>query len=227
MADSRPQEFTHVVWRVMPQGVPSVQRHCTRCAATRAFTPTQNFRVNAQQKRIDVWLIYRCSACDETWNRPILERGSVSGIGGERFERLQRNDPDLALDYAFDVDDLRDRGINVDADLPCTIQAQCISNGGGAATLSITIALARPIGTRLDRLLASGLGVSRSRIASWWRSGALRVAPHRSNALQRPPHDGQVIVVEGDAAASARQQTEGASVDGAQNWLREPTNEPT
>lgn len=206
MADSRPQECTHVVWRVIPHGAPSAQRHCTRCAAARAFTPTQNFRVNAQQKRVDVWLIYRCSACDETWNRPIVERGSVSGIGNERFERLQRNDRDLALDYAFNVDDLSNRGINVDADLPFAIQAEGVSNGVGGAAVWITLALERPLGMRLDRLVATALGVSRSRVVSWWRSGALRVVPQRSNALQRPPHDGQVIAVEGDAAVSASRQ---------------------
>lgn len=203
MADARPQEFTHFVWRLTPQGAPSAQRHCTRCDAARAFIATRNFRVNSQQQRVDAWLIYRCRVCDETWNRPIVERGSVSGIGAERFERLQRNDPGLALDCAFDVEDLRDRGISVDADLPFTIQAERVSNGGDARARWISIALPQPIGTRLDRLLATGLDVSRSRITSWWRSGALRVVPDRSNVLRRPPHDGQVIVVEVEAAVSA------------------------
>ena len=212
MADSRPQEFSHAVWHVMPHGAPSAQRHCTRCDAVRAFTPTRNFRVNSQQKRIDVWLVYRCKACDETWNRPILERGSLNDLDAERFERLQKNDPQLAMDYAFDVADLRARGISVDADLPFTIQAECISNGANAAALWITIALARPIGTRLDRFLASGLAVSRSRIASWWLSGTLRVVPHRSNALQRPPHDGQVIAVESDAAVRAARHHAGSAL---------------
>lgn len=206
MADSRPQECTHVVWRVTPHGAPSARRHCTRCAASRAFVPTTDFRVNAQQKRIDVWLIYRCDVCDETWNRPIVERGSVSYIGAERLERLQKNDPDVALGYAFDVQDLRNRGITVDADLPFTIQAEPIANGVGAATLWITIALAHPIETRLDRLLATGLGTSRSRIGSLWKSGALRVVPQRSNALQRPPQNGQVVVVEIEPSLNASEK---------------------
>jgi hypothetical protein len=203
MADSRPQEGTHVVWRVTPHGAPSVQRHCTRCDAPRAFVPTTNFRINAQQKRIDAWLIYRCDACDETWNRPIVERSGVSGIGAQRLERLHRNDPDLALEYAFDVQDLRKRGIAVDADFPFAIQAESISNGDDASTLWITIALVRPMETRLDRLLATGLGMSRSRIGSLWKSGALRVVPPRSNALQRPPRNGQVVVIEIEALPSA------------------------
>ena len=226
MADSRPQELTQFVWRVVPHGAPSVQRHCTRCNGDRAFVPTRNFRVNAQQKRIDVWLIYRCRVCDETWNRPILERDRVSGIGAERLERLERNDPDLALDYAFDVEDLRNRGSTVDAQIPFTLQAERVSIGDSAAALLITIALARPIGTRLDRLLAAGLGVSRSRITSWCRSGALRFAPHHPNALQRRPHDGQVIVVEGEAAVSARRQMQNGAFDGAWDLLRERTDEP-
>jgi len=203
MADSRPQESTHVVWRVTPHGAPSVRRHCTRCDAPRAFVPTRNFRVNAQQKRVDIWLIYRCGVCDETWNRPLVERGRVSSVTPERLERLQRNDPGLALGYAFDIQDLRNRGVIVDADLPFTIHAEPISNGDRASPLSITIALARPIETRLDRLLATGLGISRSRIGSLWKSGALRVVPPRSNALQRAPQNGQVVVVEAEALPSA------------------------
>ena len=215
MADSRPQKLADLVWRVTPQGAPSAQRHCTRCDGARAFTATRNFRVNAQQKRVDVWLIYRCSVCDETWNRPIVERGGVSGIGAERFERLQRNDPSLALEYAFDVADLRNRGIDVDANLPFAIEAERMSNRGGAFALRISITLARPIATRLDRVLATGLGVSRSQIASWWSGSVLRVIPHRFNALRHPPHDGQVIVVEGDASVRASRYMQIGLGDGA------------
>jgi len=203
MADSRPQECTHVVWRVTPHGTPSVRRHCTRCDAVRAFVPTTSFRVNAQQQRIDVWLIYRCGACDETWNRPIVERGSVRGIGAEKLEHLHRNNPDLALAYAFDIQGLRRRGIIVDADLPFTIQAEPTTNRDPASCLSITIALTHPIETRLDRLLATGLGISRSRLGSLWKSGALRIVPRRANSLQRPPQDGQVVVIEIEALPSA------------------------
>jgi hypothetical protein len=30
--------------------------------------------VNAQKKKIDVWLNYRCSSCDGVWKAPVIER---------------------------------------------------------------------------------------------------------------------------------------------------------
>ena len=51
------------------------------------------FRTNAQKKRIDVWLIYRCSACDEVWNLPIFERVATGDIAPDAFDAIARNDP--------------------------------------------------------------------------------------------------------------------------------------
>ena len=69
------------VWRIIPAATPRVIRRCAHCNEPRAFACTEKFRVNAQQRRIDVWLLYRCTACDTTWKHALLERCAPEEIG--------------------------------------------------------------------------------------------------------------------------------------------------
>jgi hypothetical protein len=59
------------------------------------------FRTNAQKKRIDVWLIYRCSTCDETWNLPIYERVAIGDLAPGEFQAIACNDPAPRLAPCF------------------------------------------------------------------------------------------------------------------------------
>ena len=86
-----------VTWRVTPLQPPLVRRHCSRCSGDMAFACSMKFRTNAQKKRIDVWLIYRCSTCDTVWNLPIFERVGVGEIAPDAFDAITHNDPALAL----------------------------------------------------------------------------------------------------------------------------------
>jgi hypothetical protein len=66
-------ETLRVTWQVTPLRPPLIRRHCSRCSIEMPFACSMKFRTNAQKKRIDVWLIYRCTACDEVWNLPIFD----------------------------------------------------------------------------------------------------------------------------------------------------------
>ncbi len=89
-------ETLRVTWRVTPLQPPLVRRHCSRCAAARAFACSLKFRTNAQKKRLDVWLIYRCSACaaknhmrarycDDCGHRLAEQRGDLDERGRPRL----------------------------------------------------------------------------------------------------------------------------------------------
>lgn len=69
-----------VRWTIVPQTAPQPWRHCRRCGGTRRFRTGGKIRLNANGKLVDAWLIYRCAACDDTWNRPILERRPLRTI---------------------------------------------------------------------------------------------------------------------------------------------------
>lgn len=161
----------------------TVQRHCPRCRVNRDFVSGGKFRVNAQKKLIDVWLIFRCATCDQTWNHPIHERKSVRAIPAAELDALMRNDPALAARHALAAARLAGSGSITDADLRREV---IVPASGATAELLISIALPEPGSLRLDRVLAWGLGIERAEIPRL----PLGVAPR---ALRRPAIDGQQI----------------------------------
>ena len=65
------------------------------------------FRVNANGKNVDVWLIYRCKKCKHSWNLTIYERTKPGKIPTELFEAFLENDHDTAMAYGRDIDFLK------------------------------------------------------------------------------------------------------------------------
>lgn len=55
-------------WAIAPKTAPRPLISCSRCGTVKAYCSSGKFRVNANGKRIDVWLIYRCIDCDNSWN---------------------------------------------------------------------------------------------------------------------------------------------------------------
>ena len=89
-----------IQWRVGATSAPAALRPCGACGAEARFESTGRFRVNAQKKRLDVWLIYRCVSCGSVWNCAVVSRGRPGGVGRELLERFMGNDPGLALECA-------------------------------------------------------------------------------------------------------------------------------
>lgn len=89
------------IWRILPESTPKILRNCSRCEEKRHFSCSEKFRVNANKKIIDVWLIYKCDACEATFNLPIVSRKSIAKINKEMFKKFLENDVDLAWKYAF------------------------------------------------------------------------------------------------------------------------------
>jgi len=63
---------------------------------------SEKFRVNANQVRVDIWLIYKCSKCDSTWKLTIKKGIKPRDLAPGLFERFVSNDKCLAWQYAFD-----------------------------------------------------------------------------------------------------------------------------
>jgi len=79
---------------------PSRPRHCSKCKKTSRFVCSGKFRVNANGKHLDVWLIYRCERCNTTWNQEIFARVKPSRIDKELYQAFLNNDYELAMRYA-------------------------------------------------------------------------------------------------------------------------------
>lgn len=86
--------------RRVPEGAPACLRHCSKCKKTSSFICSGKFRVNANGKHLDVWLIYRCERCDTTWNQEIYARVKPSRIDKELYQAFLDNDWETAMRYA-------------------------------------------------------------------------------------------------------------------------------
>lgn len=71
------------------------------------FVNSGKFRVNANGKHLDVWLIYRCKKCKHSWNLSIYERVKPSKIPQTDYELFIENDYELAMQYGNDFSFLK------------------------------------------------------------------------------------------------------------------------
>jgi hypothetical protein len=160
------------------------------------FACSMKFRTNAQKKRIDVWLIYRCIACDDVWNLPVFERVGIGEIAHHAFDAIARNDPAFALRHAFDRTWLLRHGVIEEQPGVSICKSKHDGCALAASSISITLALALPCGLRLDRLLTRGLGLTRTQLGRLHDAGLLRLAPSPRKALRNPAADGQTIAID-------------------------------
>lgn len=198
----------HVQWTITPRTAPQPRLNCSRCRSPRCFRSSDRIRVNANGRRIDAWLIYRCVDCDSTWNRPIVERREISALDRKILLSLQANDPDLVRGLAFDIAGLkRWTGHVQEFDDVLVIKRALSKSLPPILRLEIECLVPRPIRLRADRLLASELRLSRSAIQRLVKTAQIFTAPSGFD-LRRPPRDGLRLII--DAASLP-----GSSIDRA------------
>jgi hypothetical protein len=182
-------------WRIVPLDLPRALRPCAGCGGIRPFVSSGRFRVNAQKRRLDVWLIYRCSTCAHTWNREILARVAAERVDPVALSAFLRNDSDIARCHATDRLALARAGTRIEEVAGWRVErpdgAWPAPHEGGP---DIRIELADAGAPRLDRLLATELGLSRTVLARSVEAGRLRIEPGGAPSLRRPVRDGTRIV---------------------------------
>jgi hypothetical protein len=194
---------------VTSESAPALHRHCPRCKEPRRFVSAGKFRVNAQKKRIDAWLIFRCTICDDRWNWPIHERRPVGALDPAELDALMRNDHDLATRHAQAA--MRECATtNAPGQIEGPTIALTILAPATADTRTVEIIVAG-YGLRLDRLLAQALMLGRREVEALDRSAAISISPATRKALRRPAIDGQRICIDlshcsAETAARLRQR---------------------
>jgi hypothetical protein len=188
-------DVLRVQWTIIPRTAPQPWLACSRCGEARRFRSSDRIRVNANGKRVDAWLIYKCTGCGSTWNRPILERRPVRTIDQDFLAALCASDAVLTRRLAFDVEALgRSAGRVEEFDDARVIESVLSESTLPTRQLEILCRVPEPVGLRLDRLLANELRLSRSRIRELATAGALAVFPSGSR-LRRPVRDGMRLVL--------------------------------
>ncbi|GAB3724189.1 DUF1062 domain-containing protein [Amycolatopsis oliviviridis] len=145
---------------VVPTCLPSVLRRCHACASER-FRANGKFRVNANHKLLDVWLLVRCTGCGDTAKLTILERVNVRSVQPELLDRLHENDLGLAAELLADPTVLRRNRVSLDWD-----GAWRLDTGGPVFgdPLEVAVRFAARIPVRPVRLIAEGCGLSRGEV---------------------------------------------------------------
>jgi hypothetical protein len=193
-------------WAIAPKTPPRPLINCNRCGTVKAYCSSGKFRVNANGKRIDVWLIYRCTDCDNSWNFGIFERCNRRDIEPALLQVLESNDPALARRHAFDVVALRNRIGRVEEFPDVTVHKRRLGDARETATmLELQLGLEVPTSLRLDRLLAGELGISRSRLQALEEKRLLILGREGTKALRKPAREGMTIRI--DLIGEADRQT--------------------
>nr|WP_298683834.1 DUF1062 domain-containing protein [uncultured Dongia sp.] len=194
MSISTNASIAHLQLRLTPTDQPHIQRPCARCKSRQTFTSSGKFRVNANGKAIDVWLIYRCATCDQTWNHALHERRAVKSLPADELNAFMQNDAALAKRHAADVERLRAAGAVVIAAADVAIERVVLQPATmETAEIVISIALTSPCHIRLDRVLAAGLCLQRPAVVQLAEQAMIGNQMVSAKALKRAVLDGQVI----------------------------------
>lgn len=204
-----------VRWTVTPQIPPQPWINCNGCGGPRAFRSSGKARLNANGRSLDAWLIYRCVDCDKTWNRPIFERRNIRDIEPRILAALQSNDPLWIRAEAFDLDALRRKAQRIDEFAECGIAKDILSEAREWTHLEIELTVPFPASLRLDRLLASELGLSRTQLQALHDHGALRIASGHIDGLRRRIRGGTVVVLDLSAEVGREQRWRPLAADSA------------
>ncbi len=212
-----PDDMFHtltVQWTITPLTAPRPFLACSRCGGHRPFVCSGKTRLNANGRRLDAWLIYRCAACEDTWNRPIFERRNVANVDPEALAAPPGNDPGWIRQAAFDIEGLRQCTDRIEEFADCHVERRVMSGTTACTRLEIVLVASQVSSLRVDRLLSTELAVSRARLSRLEAGGLLTLVPEARKGLQRPIRNGSCIVLdlaaEDDRAEIARRALEAA-----------------
>jgi hypothetical protein len=168
-------------WVVVPTCLPLVRRRCHACASER-FRASGKFRVNANHKLIDAWLLALCIGCEETAKLTVLERMNVRSIQPELLDRLHDNDPGLIVELLQDPAVQRRNRIALDWDNAWRLDTG-VSDQLDREVIDVSVHFAARIPVRPVRLIAEGCGLSRGEVERLIVKGKLVSAVRLSGKL--------------------------------------------
>ena len=104
---------TKYIWEVQAKNTPLLKKKCNHCNSDK-FYCSDKFRLNAQKKNIDIWLIYRCVKCSNTYNMTVFSRIRTESISKEIFNKFSENNKEIAWEYAFSQEIRRKNSVEAD-----------------------------------------------------------------------------------------------------------------
>ena len=178
------------VLQIRATETPRVLRPCSGCGRLSHFVCSDRFRVNAQQKSLDVWLIYRCIHCKSTWNLTVHSRVNPRQLPKVTLSAYHKNDRHSAWEVAFNKAIIERAGGVMEQEVAVEVEKLALNDSEG----TMQIKCIHPVSFRLDRALSSALSLSRSSIQKLAKKGHIKCEGTKTlRALRKPVADGQVV----------------------------------
>ncbi|TDB83130.1 DUF1062 domain-containing protein [Actinomadura sp. KC216] len=149
-------------WAVRSVRLPLLSLRCLECGATTSTAERRMFRVNANKKLLDVWLLADCVRCGATTKIAVHERVPVRSV--DRLRAFEDNDPRLVERVLLDPRVARRNRFTLDWDGAWHLDAPEVPPLDADWPVCVEVAFEAPVPLRPDRLIGRGLGLSRSAI---------------------------------------------------------------
>jgi hypothetical protein len=163
------------LWAVRESGLPAIVKPCTDCSGTRHH-PSGKFRVNANGKLLDVWLLLCCAACGRTSKVPVCERVHVPSLEPARRLAYETNDPAMVRELAMSASLAVKNGYRLDWTGTWELETDTpFYPPDDPSPLRVLISFDLPAPVRVERLLTLGLGLSRAEVRRMVADGRIRL----------------------------------------------------
>lgn len=186
-----------ITWHVTPTNMPVVRKNCPKCGNNATYINSGKFRVNANKRNVDIWLIYHCEKCKSTWNMTIYERINPQEIDNTLFERFMNNDLELAKEYGFNIAVHNSNKARLD--FSC-IEYDILGDevdmkpSSVKEPIIITIQSAYALDLRMDKVLSKKMNLSRSQIKKLYKEERIWVIGDKNLLNQRLQDEIEIIV---------------------------------
>ena len=182
------QPHTVLSWVVRRTRLPLLSMRCVDCRSESATTGEGRFRVNANGKLLDVWLLVRCVSCDRTSKLTVYERTPVSSFDPAELDGYRDNDPELVASKLLDPLLARRNRFVLDWTGAWRLDTPS-ARPDEAWPIQVEVVFEDPVPVRPDRFLAQGLGLSRNEVLRRIKSDI---------SLRRPTSAGFTFTVMGE-----------------------------
>jgi hypothetical protein len=157
------QPHTALPWVVRRTRLPLLSLRCVDCRSASATAGEGRFRVNANGKLLDVWLLVRCVSCDRTSKLTVHERAPVRSLDPAELRGYRVNDPELVAATLLDPRLARRNRFVLDWSGAWQLNTPP-AWAGEALPLQVEVTFADPVPVRPERLIAQGLGLPRREV---------------------------------------------------------------
>ncbi|WP_327092502.1 DUF1062 domain-containing protein [Nonomuraea sp. NBC_01738] len=150
-------------WVVRRTRLPLLSLRCVDCDAESATTGEGRFRVNANGKLLDVWLLVRCVSCDRTRKLTVHDRVPVRSLAPAELDGYHGNAPELVASRLFNPLLARRNHFTLDwtdawqLDIPSAWAEE-------SWPVQAEVVFKDPVPVRPEPLIAQGLGFSRNEV---------------------------------------------------------------